>query len=589
MVNCCGNYNASNAASVYRVPRHWPGGPDDFLKFAPKRADRSWEDFKTVFICGKHWPHGYVPNERPTVFAVPPSMLPTPSPKARPTNKEDRQLQYFMEADKIRDFDDFHPENFLKSLGPCLMKRNECELVCAFFHDETFSSASFSVHVKNEPTLTGKLIVKLFSNGQPIACPLLHKDHGLNSKDNFQCIIKYCFHRERHINEILSACSTLLSDASQIAQNEQRKRLIFLRRQIDLNIHKEFQKGDFIQFFLFYPRIRYAKLREFLVLASDSTMRNVVSNVNVEKVMSGLLPTLSSPICMLIIDETKIRPRIIFANKTMTGQTEAGEVATGVLGVMVKFLHGGPSVMVHLKPIVQNLAQDQFNICLPIIQQLESHGAIVIGSITDDHKVNQKFMRIFPCLDGSRRHPLDNDKPWFHLFDPVHLLKRIRDNWLTEKLQQLELIPGKIAKWKDIIEAAEKEKENLLKTTGLYNAALRPSTFERQNVKHVLAVFNEKVVAQLRLNGHEDTAVTVKLISDWFKFRNVCSLGEDKRFNDENRKVSTFVKCFELLMHIFRIFVVKFSHYFVSKPELSYFWYLKSLLYIFDRSLFSIY
>lgn len=275
-----------------------------------------------------------------------------------------------------------------------------------------------------------------------------------------------------------------------------------------------------------------------MVLASESTMRNVVSNIDVNKVISGLLPTLSSPICMLIIDETKIRPRIVFANKTMTGQTDAGEVATGVLGVMAKFLHGGPSIMVHLKPVVNSVAEDQFSICLSIIHQLENQGANVIGSITDDHKVNQKFTRLFTDVNGLRRHPLDIDRPWFHLFDPVHLLKRIRDNWLTEKAQQLELIPGTIAKWSDIIEAAEKESGNLLKTTGLYNAALRPSTFERQNVKHVLAIFNEKVVAQLQLNGHEETSLTVKLISDWFKFRNVCSLGEDMRFNDENRKVS---------------------------------------------------
>lgn len=93
-----------------------------------------------------------------------------------------------------------------------------------------------------------------------------------------------------------------------------------------------------------------------------------------------------------------------------------------------------------------------------------------------------KLTRLFPFVNGSRRLPLDNDKPWFHLFDPVHLLKRICDNWLTAKLEQLELIPGKIAKWNDIIEAAEKE--NIMKTNGLHNAALRPFILERQNVKH---------------------------------------------------------------------------------------------------------
>ena len=95
----------------------------------------------------------------------------------------------------------------------------------------------------------------------------------------------------------------------------------------------------------------------------------------------------------------------------MTGQTDAGEVATSVLGVMAKFLHGGPSLMVHLKPIVRNVAEDQLSLCLSIIHQLENQGANVIGSITDDHKVNQKFTRLFTYVNGFRRHPLDNDRP----------------------------------------------------------------------------------------------------------------------------------------------------------------------------------
>ena len=228
MVNCRGNYKGSDSISVYRVPRHWPGGADDYLKLAPKRGDRSWSDFKTVFVCEKHWPNSHTLSERPSIFAVPSSLLPSPSPSARSTNAQDRQLDFFMERDAIHSFHDFYPEKFLKSLGPCLLQRNENQIVCTFFHDYTYSSVVFSVHIKDEPTLTGKLTVQLFSNGHPIACPLLHKDHGLNSKDNFECIIKYCYYHKRSINDILTDCASLLSDASTIALNEQKKRLLFL-------------------------------------------------------------------------------------------------------------------------------------------------------------------------------------------------------------------------------------------------------------------------------------------------------------------------------------------------------------------------
>lgn len=162
-----------------------------------------------------------------------------------------------------------------------------------------------------------------------------------------------------------------------------------------------------------------------------------------------------------VIDETKIRLNIVFANNTRrrTDGSWRRCYRCTVLDVMVKFLHGGPSIMVHLKPMLTNMAQDKFNIWFSIIQQLQNQGANTIGSITDGYKVNQKFIRLFPFLNGSRGHPLDSYNPWFYLFARVLLLKGIRDNLLIEKLRELELITGKIANWNDVIEADENKNE----------------------------------------------------------------------------------------------------------------------------------
>ena len=67
---------------------------------------------------------------------------------------------------------------------------------------------------------------------------------------------------------------------------------------------------------------------------------------------------------------------------------------------------------------------------------VERAGGIVIGSMTDNHKVNQRFNAIFDKKSSCEAlHPLDNQRPWFLLFDSVHLLKCIRNNWVSEKCQ----------------------------------------------------------------------------------------------------------------------------------------------------------
>ena len=55
--------------------------------------------------------------------------------------------------------------------------------------------------------------------------------------------------------------------------------------------------------------------------------------------------------------------------------------------------------------------------------------------ITDNNRTNQAFFKLFNTPES---------KPWktsdgiFLLYDYVHLLKSVRNNWITEKTQNLE-------------------------------------------------------------------------------------------------------------------------------------------------------
>ena len=102
------------------------------------------------------------------------------------------------------------------------------------------------------------------------------------------------------------------------------------------------------------------------------------------------------------------------------------------------------------------------------------------------------------------QHPLNENRSWFLLFDPVHLLKCIRNNWYSEKCKKLTFDGKVIGSFTDVQQ--EREKDNIFKCTPLNSSAIYPSRLQLQNVKHVLNVFNNRVIAALQLDGKVETA-----------------------------------------------------------------------------------
>ena len=63
----------------------------------------------------------------------------------------------------------------------------------------------------------------------------------------------------------------------------------------------------------------------------------------------------------------------------------------------------------------------------------------------------------------------------------VHLLKCIRNNWLTEKLGQLQFIHNEIthiANWRDLINLYTLEKNQLIKLSRLTETSINPKPIE---------------------------------------------------------------------------------------------------------------
>ena len=142
-------------------------------------------------------------------------------------------------------------------------------------------------------------------------------------------------------------------------------------------------------------------------------------------------------------------------------------------------------------------------------------------------------------------------KPWlttdgiFLLFDHVHTLKNIRNNWLTEESGELRFErEGKemTATWDNLIELYEEEQKCRLNESGtrglslLDDVAVRPKPIERQNVSTCLKVFsNETYTAVMshpsfqQRRDFDETGQFIRCVRDMWSILNVRSKYKDER------------------------------------------------------------
>ena len=105
--------------------------------------------------------------------------------------------------------------------------------------------------------------------------------------------------------------------------------------------------------------------------------------------------------------------------------------------------------------------------------------------IMDNNKTNQAT---YDSLCGDASFVMRGENPPIFLINnTVHILKCIRNNWITEKKQCIEYkLPNedriRIADWKVIIEMFETDGDAIMKTSKLTKKAVFTRHIERQNV-----------------------------------------------------------------------------------------------------------
>ena len=212
---------------------------------------------------------------------------------------------------------------------------------------------------------------------------------------------------------------------------------------------------------------------------------------------------------------------------------------------MVKCLLGGPEFLIKMIPVHRLTATFQFNQVSSIIDHLHKCGVTVVAIICDGNQVNRAFFKKFDN---------DPDKPWlvqesnmYLLYDYVHLMKCIRNKWLTEKLGMIsfedETGQQCFARRSDLKALLKAEEDSLVKLSKLNFKSVHPKPVERQNVNLCLNVFSDETVTALQTHTSLDVLDTtgtvqfIKMFLQFWKIANVKSLGANLRYKDADRDV----------------------------------------------------
>lgn len=252
----------------------------------------------------------------------------------------------------------------------------------------------------------------------------------------------------------------------------------------------------------------------------------------------------------ILVDEVHIKPGVRYQGNHLIGYSAdcPEKPARTMLALRVCPLMG-EAFIARIIPVYSLSAELLFDQIQKLIVILHEVGAYVFLVMADNLRANVSCFKMFhdkfgSINESSINHPVSNDlfKVLYLLFDPIHLFKNIKNNWLTENLQKLKFyFPGSeetvIACWGDIIRLYKDEQKSLMKESKLDYATVYPTNFVKQKVNLTINVFCEKTGVALRNHGFDQTANFVLTVTRLINIMNVGSPNAGSRSNDLDRGV----------------------------------------------------
>ena len=187
---------------------------------------------------------------------------------------------------------------------------------------------------------------------------------------------------------------------------------------------------------------RYLQSLECISLPHHSTLRRLSENIGLEKDFISHLSQLTSRFnyqqrhVSLHMDEIHLKAEYSYKGGNIIGSSDtSNDPEKTILAFMVSSLYTKWSTIVRLLPCSETSASEIFPITKKVIFDIESCDLFVVTLITDNYPLNVRLFKLFTNtsqLEHCVPHPVDPSRYLFFLFDFVHILKTIRNNWLNQ-------------------------------------------------------------------------------------------------------------------------------------------------------------
>ncbi|KAF2358100.1 hypothetical protein FHG87_011142 [Trinorchestia longiramus] len=112
---------------------------------------------------------------------------------------------------------------------------------------------------------------------------------------------------------IQNVITLLQAHTSACVDTEKVKKLVFLTRQLELLLQKQFSMNDYCYALQSYPKCNYEQLRDFLVLPCKRKLHYITSSIDKDQVLRetfNKVQTLQQKNVFLLVDEDEVHIRL---------------------------------------------------------------------------------------------------------------------------------------------------------------------------------------------------------------------------------------------------------------------------------------
>ena len=201
-----------------------------------------------------------------------------------------------------------------------------------------------------------------------------------------------------------------------------------------------------------------------------------------------------------MIDEIYVAKRVEYSGGDVTGLTSDCSVASTLLCFMVKSVVSKYKDLVGIYPMNKLTAEKQHRCYLEVMSLLQKVPLNVVAISVDNASSNRKFYTQYLCGGELKTSYTDvtTGQPIYLVFDPVHDVKNVYNNFQSRKLFQCPTLNsttlphGCVANFQHILELHNIEStKSLKKAHRLTPATLEPKNIEKTSVRLATSVFSE--------------------------------------------------------------------------------------------------